>query len=143
MSDDFTSSGFKSILEYGINLKLESEDEEIYYTSRMCEYFNEESDFKAYLSGDRSFEIEINQTTPIMEITIMDSVLTIMPYTDDIFEAFSIMLAFIAKKHREVVNEIRPSMPFRIESIDEINNTEEDETNNTEEPSSDDDYEWI
>jgi len=141
MSDDFTSSGIKGILDYGIDLKLESEDEEIYYTTRMCAYFNEESDFKAYLSGERSFEVELDQTTPIMEITIMDSVLTILPYNDDIFEAFAIMLAFIAKKHREIVSEIRETIPFKIESLEEI--TGETKQEEQEEPSSDDDYEWI
>jgi len=138
MSNDFTDSGIKSMLDYGIDLKLESEDEEIYYTSRMCEYFNEESDFKAYLSGERSFEVEIDRISPVMEITIMNSILTITPYTEDIFEAFSVMLAFIAKKHREIVSDIRDTMPFKIESLEEINKEKE-----IEDPSSDDDYEWI
>ena len=138
MSDNFTSSGIKGILDYGIDLKLESEDEEIYYVSRMCEYFNEESDFKAYLSGDRSFEVELDRSTPIMEVTIMSSILRIMPYTDDVFEAFAVMLAFIAKKNTDIILELRGEEVFKIENVDEVNNYKSEE-----ESSSDDDYEWI
>jgi len=145
MSSDFISSGIKGLLENGIDLKLESEDEEIYYTALMCEYFNEESDFKAYLSGDRRFEIELNRSTPIMEITIMRSVLTIMPYTDDIFEAFAVMLAFIAKKHLQVVTEFRGEEISKIEKLEEVNRPPVLEQDTTEESSDDDsdDYEWI
>tara|TARA_Y100000034_G_C6838321_1_gene379028 strand:+ start:782 stop:1219 length:438 start_codon:yes stop_codon:yes gene_type:complete len=145
MSGDFISSGIKGILENGIDLKLESEDEEIYYTSLMCEYFNEESDFKAYLSGDRRFEVELNRSTPIMEITIVRSVLTIMPYTDDIFEAFAVMLAFIAKKHQQIVTDLRGEEIFKIEKLEEINKPPAQEQEATEEDSDDsnDDYEWI
>ena len=142
MSSDFRSSGIKGILDYGIDLKLDSEEEEIYYTARMCEYFNEESEFKAYLSGEKSFEIELDPITPVMEITIMNSMLTIVPYSDDIFEAFAVMLAFIAKKHQEIVLEMRGLEEFRIESLNEINKVN-NEKEIEEEPSSDDDYEWI
>ena len=143
----FKSSGIKGILDYGIDLKLESDEEEIYYTSRMCEYFNEKSDFKAYLSGERSFEVELNRTTPIMEISIMSSMLTIMPYTDDIFEAFAVMLAFIAKKHQDIITEFRGEERSLIEALSEVNqvkNVEETDKKEIEEESSgDDDYEWI
>jgi hypothetical protein len=143
----FRSSGIKGILDYGIDLKLESEEEETYYTSRMCEYFNENSEFKAYLSGERSFEVELDQMTPIMEVTIMSSMLTIMPYSEDIFEAFAVMLAFIAKKHQEIITEFRGDEHSLIESLNEVNqikNAEQtDEKEIEEEPSSDDDYEWI
>ncbi len=71
------SDGIKGILDYGIDLKLDSEEIESYYATRMCEYFNEESVFKAYLSGERSFEVEIDRNTPVMEISIIGSVYTI------------------------------------------------------------------
>ena len=47
MSGDSISSGIKGVLDYGIDLKLESYEEENYYILQMCEYFNEETEFKA------------------------------------------------------------------------------------------------
>ena len=143
MSDDFRSNGIKGILDYGIDLKLESEEEEIYYTARMCEYFNEESEFKAYLSGEKSFEVELDRTSPIMEVTIMSSMLTILPYSDDIFEAFAVMLAFIAKKHQEIIIELRGEEESIIQSLNEVNKIENEKEEIEEDSSDDDDYEWI
>ncbi len=139
------STGIKGILDYGIDLKLESEEEEIYYTSRMCEYFNEKSEFKAYLSGERSFEVELDRMTPIMEVTIMGSMLTILPYSADIFEAFAVMLACIAEQHQNIIAEFRGEEKSIIESLNEVNQTKNEEKTEEieEEPSSDDDLEWI
>jgi len=139
------TTGIKGILDYGIDLKLESEEEEIYYTSRMCEYFNEKSEFKAYLSGDRSFEVELDRMTPIMEVTIMSSMLTILPYSADIFEAFAVMLACIADKHQEIIAEFRGEEESIIQSLSEVNKIKNEEKTEQieEEPSSDDDFEWI
>ena len=101
----------------------------------MCEFFNDKSDFKAYLSGDRSFEIELDRDTPIMEVFIKDSILQLLPYSDDIFEAFTLILSFIAKHHTEIIQEFRESGGSKIETLKENEEIEE--------PSSDDDYEWI
>ena len=133
---DFISSGIKGVLDYGINLKLESIEEETYYVLRMCEFFNEETDFKAYLSGDRSFDVELDKDTPILEVMIRESRLTVLPYTDDIFEVFTLILSFIAKRHMDIINELRDPDSHELSMP---NNTTQD---NTEEDSSDD-YEWV
>ena len=132
---DGMSSGVNGVLNHGIDLRLESLEEENYYIQQMCEFFNEETDFKAYLSGDRSFEIELDRDTPIMEVFIKDSILQLLPYSDDIFEAFTLILSFIAKHHTEIIQEFRESGGSKIETLKENEEIEE--------PSSDDDYEWI
>ncbi len=134
---DFISSGIANTLEYGIDLKLDSVDEEIFYISRMCEYFNDKTDFRAYLSGEGSFEIELDSSSPIMEVIIRDSVLYMIPYSDDLFEPFTIILGFIAKKHLEIVSEFRGLEIHKIESVDQVNSPDEDDSDD------DDDYEWI
>ena len=137
MSSDFISSGIKGVLDHGINLKLESEEEESYYILQMCEYFNEETDFKAYLSGDRSFDVEMDRETPILEVTINDSNLTILPYTEDIFEVFTLILSFIAKRHMSILGELRDPVKHKIENLEEIVGASESEEDSS------DDYEWI
>jgi len=136
MSGDFTSSGIKDVLEYGIDLKLESYGEENYYIIRMCEYFNEKSDFKAYLSGDRNFEVEIDRSSPIVKISIRDSILTILPYVEDFFEVFTMTLGFIAKNHEKIIKDFRRSDIHKIEPLKAVNKPDE-------ENDSDDDFEWI
>ena len=136
---DFISSGIANTLEYGIDLKLESLEEENFYIYRMGEYFNDKTDFRTYLSGESGFEIELDSTSPIMEVIIRDSVLYMIPYTDDIFEPFTIILGFIAKHHLEVVSEFRGLEIHKIQSIDQVNSDD----GLTPDDDDDDDYEWI
>ena len=134
---DFISSGIGNALEYGIDLKLESKEEELYYVSRLCEYFNDETDFKAYSSGESCIEVEFDRNSPVMEVLIRDSVLYMIPYSEDIFEVFTLILSFIAKKHLEVVSELRLGLEaHKIESLNDFESQEPDDDD-------DDDYEWI
>ena len=100
----------------------------------MCDFFNEKTEFKAYLSGDSSLEIEIDRENPVMEVLIKDSSLTILPYTDDFLEVFTLILSFIAKHHQEIINELRDEETHKIQKPSEVDENEDD---------SDDDYEWI
>jgi hypothetical protein len=144
MSKGKSSSGVQGVLDYGIDLKLESEEEEIYYISQMCDFFNEQTDFRAYLSGDRTFEIELDRSTLLMEVSIYDSILSIIPYTEDILEVFALILKFIATYHQSIVDEFRPTMGHRIQSPSEVTKTNKetlDEKGDEEESS--EDWEWI
>ena len=74
-----------------------------------------------------------------MEVIIRDSVLYVIPYLDDIFEPFTMVLGFIAKKHLNILHEFRGNDFHKIESPSEVN-----ESNiATDGDSDDDDYEWI
>ena len=108
----------------------------------MCEFFNEQTDFKAYLSGDRTFEIELDRNTLILEVLIRDSILSIIPYAEDILEVFALILKFIATYHQSIINEFRPIMGHKIQSPNEVKTSVEQSTEETEEESSDD-WEWI
>tara|TARA_B000000557_G_scaffold252628_1_gene240955 strand:+ start:282 stop:701 length:420 start_codon:yes stop_codon:yes gene_type:complete len=137
---DFISAGMGAALEYGIDLKLESKEEELYYTSYLCEWFNENTDFKAYSSGEGSFEVELDRNSPILEVIIRDSVLYMIPYAEDIFEVFTLVLSFIAKKHVDVVSDMRGyTEEHKIESLNKFDKTE----GNSSDDDDDDDYEWI
>jgi len=150
MNDNFISSGITNILLNGINLKLESLEEEQHYIAKMLEYFEDKTDFLAYLRGDRIIEIENENMILTLELRIYESVLYLIPHmdTDEIFEIFTEVLKFISSKHTEVMNECRGTEETKIESPDEVNrienNQKTDEKETTrEEPNSDDDFEWI
>jgi hypothetical protein len=140
------SSGISNIFLNGINLNLESVEEEQYYTLKMLEFFEDKTDFPAYLRGDRVIEVENRDMDLALELRISESTLYLLPYTEDVFEVFTEVLKFISSRHVQIMKEFRGIEETKIQSPDEvnqINNEKTDEKNIEEDSSSDDDYEWI
>ena len=140
------SSGISNIFLNGINLNLESVEEEQYYTLKMLEFFEDKTDFPAYLRGDRVIEVENRDMDLALELRISESTLYLLPYTEDVFEIFTEVLRFISSRHVQIMKEFRGIEETKIQSPDEvnqINNEKTDEKNIEEDSSSDDDYEWI
>ena len=147
---DFISKTIKSILTNGIALNLESEEEEEFYIMKMQEYFEEETEYPAYLRKGKVLEIESLDMQIAMEVTIQHSTLYILPYSQDIFEVFAEILKFISSSHMKLLQEFRGTEEIKIESISDIAKKVENEENEEklqkepeEESSSDDDYDWI
>ena len=141
------SSGIKNILMNGINLNLESVEEEQHYLLKLLEYFDEETEFTAYLRNDGTLDIETKEMQLGMQIQIINSTLYMVPYQQGVFEIFTSVLQFISSKHREVVMDFRGQEENKIQSIEQIRDEKENYHEKTEEieeeSSSDDDYEWI
>jgi len=144
MSSDYMSTGIKNILLNGINLNLESVEEEQHYLINLCSHFEEETEFTAYLSKDGTLEVETLELQLGMQIHIIDSTLYMVPYKQEVFEIFAEVLKFISNKHQKVIREFRGYEENKIETPKEVNkrnNAKQEETE--EDSSSDDDYEWI
>lgn len=141
------SSGITNIFLNGINLNLESLEEEQYYIHKILEYFEDKTNFPAYLRGDRVIEIENNEMNLALELRISESTLYLLPYSEDAFEVFTEVLKFISTRHVEIMKEFRGFEETKIQSPNEVNQLNDEETdektNPEEESSSDDDYEWI
>jgi len=146
MSDDFVSKSIKGILLNGINLSLESIEEEQHYIYKMLEYFESKTKFTAYLRKDRSIEVETPEMQLAMEIHIVNSTLFVIPYSNDVFEIFTEVLRFISSNHEFILREFRGVEENKIESVMELNKRVKNEVQqeeSEEETSSDDDFEWI
>ena len=142
----FVSSAITSILTNGIALKLESKEEEEYYIIKMQEYFEEETDFPAYLRGKNTLEIEDSSMQLAMELMIQESTLYLLPYSPDVLEIFTEVLKFIANNHTKIISGFRGSEEIKIESptdINKITEHEEEKQQYEEGSSDDDDFEWI
>jgi hypothetical protein len=141
------SSGIKEILMNGINLNLETPEEEQFYIHKILEYFEEETEFTAYLKNDGTLDVETLEMQLGMQIQIISSTLFMIPYQQNVFEIFTAVLQFISSHHAEIVRDFRGSEETKIESIEEFNKgniTDNEETEELEEESSDDDdFEWI
>jgi hypothetical protein len=144
---DTISSGISNIFLNGINLNLESMEEEQYYIHKILEYFEDKTSFPAYLRGDRVIEIENNEMNLALELRISESTLYLLPYSDDAFEVFTEVLKFISTRHVEIMKEFRGFEETKIQSPNEVNELNDEETDEKtfqeEESSSDDDFEWI
>jgi hypothetical protein len=144
---DFISKTIAGILSHGISLHLESEEEEQYYLIKLQEYFVTETDFPAYLRGERSLEIEDSQMQIALEVIIQESTMYLLPYSQEVFEVFTEILKFIANCHVDIMSEFRGQEVTKIESITEVNKNKDEETDERteteEESDGDDDYEWI
>ena len=142
--DDFVSGSIKGIIQNGINLSLESIEEEQFYIEKIQEYFTDKTEFTAYLTKGGILEIEDDSFQIVSEIMVSNSTLYFLPLVNDIFDVFTELLKFIAYKHQEVVTEFRGYEKTKIQSIDDVNlKNDGNEYEEEEEESSSDDYEWI
>ena len=142
--DDFISKSIKNLLEYGIQLHLESPEEEQYYIQKLFEYVDVKTEFTPYLRRDISIEIEDTELQLVAELLVTQGTLYFVPYQSDIFSVFTETLKFISGYHESIVREFRGLEEIKIQSIDQVNKAyEKTEEIDEEESSSDDDYEWI
>jgi len=143
MSNDFLSLTIKSLLENGINLHLETEEEEEFYLLKLAEHLKQSDKYNVYLKSSRYIEIENEDFQIAMDVFVTESTLFMFPYVEDIYEVFAEILKFISENHEKILLELRGSGLSRIESPEEIkSNLFIEDTEEFEEPSSDD-LEWI
>jgi len=122
----------KNILEFGIDLELSSEEETIFYLSRMTEWIMEQEDFDATMTSDKDIEVYYKSDFHL-GVNVKKNVLTVDPKAEECFESLMIVLGFVGKMHRLVRDEfatLNKSLPL-VESEEE---NEED---------SEEDSEWI
>ena len=141
------SNSIIDILKNGINLRLESIEEEEHYIIKMQEYFETETEIGTYLRKDNVLEIENSNHDVEIEVYILNSTLFMVPYVQNIFESFSEVLRFISRCHEGIIRDFRGLEEFKIQSIEDVNRVENEKQKEIEQededPSSDDDYEWI
>jgi hypothetical protein len=117
MSDDSMLTGLKNIFLNGINLNLESPEEEQHYMMNLTEFFEAETEFTVYLNKDGTLEVETKEMQLGMQIHIINSTLFMVPCIQDVFEIFTEVLKFISTNHLAVVREFRGPEETKIESL--------------------------
>ena len=107
MSTDFVMKGIKDILHHGINLNLESVEEEQEYMSVFMDWFTDDTEWYCCPLEERSCIIETKQGVAMCEIFIEDSVMRITPHNEDLFAVITDILRFVAKKHETFIDNFR------------------------------------
>lgn len=145
MMDDLTN-----LENFGIDLKLDSEQAEIFYCETLRQWFMDKKDYVTISITDREFELEKDGEL-IGVVYIFDSILRLKPIKDDPVEALIDLLEFVAKHHRPTINTYNYLSENEEESsrLIDLLNMEEDDTSEVidptpeEEEEDSDDWEWI
>ena len=123
------SKVLRNLLEFGIRLDLESDDENIFYALEFAKYVQESMLFDSLMTSETDIDI-YNYEEKILTVVIKDGTLTLQPHAEEgAFEAVLLILKFVSEKH-ETIKENYIKLNTE-ESLEEI----EDE--------SEDDSEWI
>ena len=107
MSTDFVMKGIKDILHHGINLNLESIEEEEEYMSVFMDWLTDHSEWYCCPLETRSCIIETKHGAAMCEIFIEDSVMRITPHNEDLFGVITDILRFVANKHTNFIDNFR------------------------------------
>ena len=123
---------FSNLLNFGVNLKLDSEEENKFYALSLSAWMMQQEDFDAAMMSDEKIEVYYFAEL-VMIVEIKNSTLTLEPITESCFESVMMVLKFISEQHEFTRNE------FTKLSIREVN-LEEPES---EEQDSEEESEWI
>ena len=121
-----------NLLNFGVNLKLDSDEENKFYALSLSAWLMQQEDFDATLLSDEKIEIYY-YSEHVMSIKIKNSTLTLDPITESCFEAVMMVLKFISERHELTRNEFT-KLSIREVDLEEAESEEQD---------SEDDSEWI
>ena len=121
---------FSNLLNFGINLNLNSEKENLYYAQRFAAWMMQQEDFDAHLASDKDIEVYFSAEL-VMMVKIANSTLSIEPVTESCFDAVLMVLKFVSERHEQIMKEFK-----KLSTIETSVDVDEDED-------SEDDLEWI
>ena len=135
-----------NIENFGIDLKLESEEAEMFYCESLRQWFMEKKEYITISVTDREFELE-KEGELVGIVYIFDSVLRLKPIMDDPVEALIDILEFVAHHHKQTIN----TFNYLSENDEEVSKvidilksvSEETEDSEAESEEDSDDWEWI
>lgn len=133
-------SKLDDIENFGINLKLESEEAEFFYCDAIREWFSLKDEYETYIINEREFGVEMNYES-VASIYIYESVLRIRPMDNMPYDLLLDVLEFVATKHSQTVRVWEYINDNEEALVGKILETEQYEEEVEEESSSDE--EWI
>ena len=119
----------RNLLEFGIDLALTTDDENIYYALQFANFVQDSVMFDSLMTSESDIDI-FNYQEKVLTVVIKNGTLTIQPHTEEgSFEAVLLILRFVSEQH-EIIKENYIKLNNE-ESLEDV----EDE--------SEDDSEWI
>jgi len=119
----------KNLLEFGIDLALTTEDENIYYALEFANFIQDSMMFDSLMTSESDIEI-FSFEEKVLTVVIQNGTLTIQPHAEEgAFEAVLLILRFVSERHESIK-----------ESYIKLNT---EESLKDDEDESEDDSEWI
>lgn len=95
-------SKIQDLQNFGIDLKLDSKEMEVFYVSSMKYFFDEKEDVYCIQVTDRELEIS-SESEQLATVYVKDSVLRIVPLGDNPYAVVMDVLEFVAHLHKPTV----------------------------------------
>jgi hypothetical protein len=95
-------SKLEDLKNFGIDLKLDSKEAEIFYVKSMRYFFDDKELLYCIQTADRELEIS-DDLGQLATIYVKDSVLRIVPLSDNPYAIVMDVLEFVAKLHKPTV----------------------------------------
>jgi hypothetical protein len=115
----------KNLLEFGIDLALNTDDENIYYALEFASYVQDSLEFDSVMKSESEIEV-FNYEEKILTVIIENGILTIEPHSEEgAFDAVLLVLRFISEQH-ELVKERYSKLSIEDSSEEPEEESEED-----------------
>lgn len=120
-----TKQTLKNLLEFGIDLALNTDDENIYYALEFASYVQDSLEFDSVMKSESEIEV-FNYEEKILTVIIENGILTIEPHSEEgAFDAVLLVLRFISEQH-ELVKERYSKLSIEDSSEEPEEESEED-----------------
>ena len=126
-----------NLLNFGINLDLDSEEECFFYAQCFADWIAGQENYDANMTSDTEVEVYFHTEMVIMVI-IENSTLVLDPASESCFEAVLAILRFVTERHDEIKKEFIKLNNNSIEDEESCSESGAIEEDNSEEES-----EWI
>jgi hypothetical protein len=133
-------SKLEDLRNFGIDLKLDSKEMEIFYVRSMRYFFDDKEHLYCVQMGERELEISDNEGQ-LATVYVKDSILRVIPLNDNPYAVIMDVLEFVAHLHKPTIalyKELEETKPKEEDFESKVENEKED----LEEDSEFDD-EWI
>lgn len=132
-------SKLEDLKNFGIDLKLDSKEMEVFYVRSMRLFFDDKEHLYCVQLADRELEISDDEGQ-LATIYVEDSILRILPLSDNPYAVIMDVLEFVAQLHKPTValyKELQETKPKKEDTKSNVVKKEEPEED------SDFDDEWI
>jgi hypothetical protein len=136
-------SKLEDLKNFGIDLKLDNKEMEVFYVKSMRYFFDEKAHLYCIQVTDRELEISSDEGQ-LATIYVKDSVLRIVPLDENPYAVVMDVLEFVANLHKPTIalyKELQKSKPNKEDFVKKA--TENVEKEEDSEENSDFDDDWI
>jgi hypothetical protein len=126
-----------NLLNFGINLDLDSEEECFFYAQCFADWIAGQENYDANMTSDTEVEVYFHTEMVIMVI-IENSTLVLDPASDSCFEAVLAILRFVTERHDDIKKEF-----IKLNNNSIGDDESHSDTGDVEEDNSEEESEWI